>query len=94
MPTTDGIILNEKIGPDSYWDYNYPPLDIVKQKFNDDNLITKSAMEYGTRFRDYGSNLGQAFVYFDVVKQFDIYEFNLIPNGVQKLLISKIFLRK
>lgn len=86
MPTEDGLTLNEKIGPDSYWDYNYPTLDIVKQKFNDDNIITKQAMEYGTRFRDYGSGTVNPYIYFDVIKQFDIYEFNLLPNGDLKTL--------
>jgi len=94
IPTIDGLTLNEKIGPDSYWEYNNPTIDIVKQKFNDDNLITKSAMEYGTRFRDYGSNLVQPFIYFDVIKQFDIYEFDLIPNGQLKTLDFKTLFKK
>jgi hypothetical protein len=81
MPTADGLTLNEKIGPDSYFNYNYPTIDIVKQKFNEDNVITKAAGEYGTRFRDYGNNARKPYVYYDVVKQFDVYEFALISRG-------------
>ena len=47
--------MDESKGPDSPWAYNNPTLDIQKQKFNDDNIITKNSIEYGTRFRDYGS---------------------------------------
>ncbi len=82
LATKDGINLDESKGPDSPWAYNNPTLDIQKQKFNDDNFITKNSIEYGTRFRDYGSGKEKKYVCINTVAYIDVFDYKLIPYNI------------
>ena len=82
LATKDGINLDESKGPDSPWAYNNPTLDIQKQKFNDDNIITKNSIEYGTRFRDYGSGKEKKYVCINTVAYIDVFDYKLIPYNI------------
>lgn len=82
LATTDGINLDEKSGPDSRWEYNFPSLEVSKQKFNDDNVITKNSIEYGSRFRDYGTGNVNKYVCLNVVQYVDVFEYVLKPYNL------------
>ena len=74
FPTSDGVNHDENIGPSGYWDLNYPTVEQSRNKVHSDLVLTKKTIEYGSRFRDYGTKKIDPYLCLDVVKYINLYE--------------------
>lgn len=93
FPTKDGINHDESKGPSSYWQFLNPTLDKTKTKVKDDHVLTKKAIEYGTRFRDYGTGTVNPYIRIEVIKYINVYELDLMPwvNNLKTPDYRKLF---
>lgn len=93
FPTKDGVTHDDSVGPSSYWEILNPPLSKTKTKVKDDHVITKRIVEYGTRFRDFGTNTVAPYVSIEVVRYINVYQMDLKPwiNGIKTIDFHKLF---
>ena len=74
FPTSDGVNHDENIGPSGYWDLNHPTVEQSRNKVHSDLVLTKRIIEYGSRYRDYGTKEIDPYICLDVVKYINLYE--------------------
>ena len=74
FPTTDGVMHNEEVGPSGFWNLNNPTVEQSRRKVHSDLVLTKNLVEYGSRFRDYGSDTIDPYICLEVVKYVNLYE--------------------
>lgn len=96
FPTSDGVNHDENIGPSGFWDLINPSVESSRNKVHSDLVVTKRIIEYGSRFRDYGSTDVSPYICMDVVKYINLYELDpyvkLRPEfEVNDLDYSKMF---
>jgi hypothetical protein len=97
FPTYDGLHHDQSVGPTDFWSGSLPvvSLDAVRVKVMEDFIVSKQIIEYGTRFRDYGSGNVDPYICMDVVKYINVYEINLVPwrNNLKTIDYHKLFRR-
>lgn len=80
LPTKDGILLDMERAPDGFYDINNSTLDRAKAKIFEEKIVEKYAIEEGTRFRDYATNIIDPYVSINVIAYINIYEVAYAPN--------------
>ncbi len=74
FPTSDGVIHDEETGPSGFYNLYFPTVDQTRRKVHSDLVLTKNLIEYGSRFRDYGTENVEPYVCLEVVKYINLYE--------------------
>ncbi len=77
LPTIDGVLLDMQRAPDGYYDLYNSTLERAKAKIFADKIVEKSAIEEGTRFRDFATNKTDPYISIDVVGYINVYELDL-----------------
>lgn len=95
FPTTDGVLHDDASGPSNYWEIQNPELDKTKQKVKEDLIVSKKIVEYGTRFRDFGSEVVNPYICVDVVKYINVYSWEKVNwvNNQKTLNYHELFQR-
>tara|TARA_B110000967_G_C18862463_1_gene550771 strand:- start:104 stop:1789 length:1686 start_codon:yes stop_codon:yes gene_type:complete len=74
FPTSDGVNHDENIGPSGFYYLRNPSVETSRNKVHSDLVLTKRVIEYGSRYRDYGSSDVNPYICMDVVKYINLYE--------------------
>jgi len=96
LPTNNGVNHDETKGPVSFSNQiTFPLLENSKLKIYEDVRITRSIIENGTRFRDYGLQNTSPYACINIVKIFNVYEWELKKwvNDLNTLDYKELFKR-
>ena len=90
LPTLDGVLLDMNRAPDGFYELNNSTLDRAKAKILEDKIVEKNVIEEGTRFRDYATNVVEAYISLDVVGYINVYEvgYSSNPDGGEIKIIN------